>query len=77
MKDLCKFLKGSLNANCKAFGIPQDQSKTTFDHDKIKIWADVEQHRGEIKEYLDLDVIALRGIYIKFSQIIIQNSMAG
>lgn len=67
MKDLYKFLSGSLDANCKQFGLPVDKSKSKFDHNKMKTWKDVYDWREEVIKYLDLDVIALKNVYKRFA----------
>lgn len=45
IKDLTKFLSGSLAYNCKAFGVPIEDAKTTFDHEKCQTWEEVEEHK--------------------------------
>ncbi len=45
IKDLTKFLIGSLAYNCKAFGVDVEDAKTSFEHDKCKTWEDVEKHK--------------------------------
>jgi hypothetical protein len=70
LKDLGKFLQGSLKANCKAFGLDKDKSKTDFDHDSVQNWEDVEKERELIHKYLSLDVISLKHIYMKYSKTI-------
>lgn len=68
IKDLCKFLDGSLKANCHAFGLPVDKSKSEFDHNRIKTWYDVMTWEEESRDYLRLDVIALRDVYKRFAE---------
>lgn len=68
LKDLSKFLNGSLDDCCKSFGLPQDKSKTDFDHNKMKTWDDVKEHKSESCRYLRMDVISLRELYKTFSQ---------
>ncbi len=67
IKDLARFLVGSLDFNCKGFGVSVDESKGDFDHEKIKTYQDVITHQEEIRDYLRLDVIALKSIYEKFA----------
>lgn len=67
IKDLTKFLFGSLKWNCSAFGIPTESSKTDFDHEKVKTWEDVETHKEERLAYLKLDVISQRAVFLKFA----------
>lgn len=45
IKDLTKFLVGSLDYNCKSFGIPMEEAKTSFEHEKCKTWEEVEKHK--------------------------------
>lgn len=68
LKDLSKFLNGSLDDCCKSFGLPEDKSKTDFDHNKMKTWEDVEEHRKECCEYLKMDVISLRELFKIFAK---------
>lgn len=68
LKDLSKFLNGSLDECCKSFGLPEDKSKTEFDHNKMKTWEDVEEHRVECCQYLKMDVISLRELFKIFSE---------
>jgi len=70
IKDLTKFLMGSLKWNCTSFGIPIEHSKTDFDHEKVKTWEDVEKHKEERLEYLRLDVISQREVFLKFADIV-------
>jgi hypothetical protein len=70
LKDLSKFLNGSLDDCCKSFGLPEDKSKTEFDHNKMKTWEDVEKHRKECWDYLKMDVISLRELFKIFSNTI-------
>jgi len=67
IKDLARFLIGSLDFNCKGFGVKMDESKGSFEHEKIKSYDDVKIHEEEIREYLRLDVIALKAVYEKFA----------
>lgn len=68
IKDLCKFLKGSLASCCKAFGMGADISKSSFDHDKIKTWENVEEYQHQYMPYLRLDIIALKNVYARFAE---------
>lgn len=45
IKDLTKFLVGSLDYNCKSFRIPREEAKTSFEHEKCKTWEEVEKHK--------------------------------
>ena len=73
LKDLCKFLHGSLAANCKAFGLPQEKSKGDFDHNSVQNWEDVEKERERIDKYLSQDVISLKHVYMRYSKCIFEN----
>ncbi len=69
LKDLAKFMIGSLDSNCKAFGVPQELAKSEFDHLKIKTWDDVNYfHIKEYSEYLRLDVVALKTLYMIYAK---------
>lgn len=70
VKDLARFLQGSLDANCKAFKLDSDVSKTDFDHSLIKSWDDVEKYKIKYSSYLRLDVVALREIYRKYAKVV-------
>jgi hypothetical protein len=69
LKDLTKFLTvGSLAYNCKSFGLSKEQSKKDFDHLKMKTWVDVNiNHKKEYTEYLKMDVISLKNLYIVYA----------
>lgn len=45
--DMNQHLQGSLKSACKSFGLGKDQSKTDFQHDLIKSWADVEKYEQD------------------------------
>ena len=64
IKDLARFLRGSLAFNCKSFGIAKDKSKTDFDHEKVKSWEDVKTYSKERLEYLKMDVISQHEVYL-------------
>jgi len=68
LKDLARFLPGSLAENCKAFGLPAELSKGDIDHEKIKTWDDVDKQQEEIRKYLGNDVISLKHIYRLFAE---------
>ncbi len=65
--DLNLHIPGSLEDNCEAFGLDANESKTDFDHKKIKSWKGVEKHQNEWMSYLKLDIISLRAIYQKYA----------
>jgi len=66
LKDLCKFLPGSLKANCKAFGLKDEASKGELDHDKMTSWEVVHECEKEIREYVGRDVTCLKKIFNLF-----------
>jgi hypothetical protein len=66
--DLCLFTNSSLKNACEDFKI-QD-AKGDFDHDLIKSWSDVETHKTKWEPYLELDVKALKELFIKFNKMI-------
>jgi len=68
IKDLAKFLSGSLDSLCKAFQVKESKSKKVFDHDKIKSWDDVEYHKKEHLKYLKYDVISQNEVYLSASK---------
>lgn len=70
LKDLAKFLNGSLASCCKNFGLSQDQSKTDFDHLKMTSWEKVMENEEECREYLKMDVISLRALQQVFAKLI-------
>lgn len=63
LKDLARFLQGSLKDNCKALGIKEDASKTDFDFTKVQSWEQVEEHKNEYLEYLKMDVISQEAVF--------------
>lgn len=73
LKDLNRFLIGSLDANCKSFKISVDEAKGQFDHGKMTTWAAVEAFKDEVCEYLAKDCLALGAVYRAFAKIIFDN----
>ena len=65
--DLCLFTLSSLDNACNAFGVSDENKKTSFDHFKIKSWDDVELYRNEVEPYMKRDVMGMREVYEKFS----------
>jgi hypothetical protein len=68
IKDLYRFLPGSLLANCKAFQINKKLYKGHFDHSLIRSWEDVEKNISKIAKYNNLDVLALRAVYEAYAK---------
>jgi len=63
MWDICRFTLSSLADACKAFGVRDDQAKTSFDHHKIKSWSDVLKYESEVRPYVQQDVIAMMAVF--------------
>lgn len=61
--DLALFLSGSLDSCCKAWGVPQDLSKKSFDHTKVFDYESAMKHEKEVTEYLKFDVISLGTLF--------------
>lgn len=70
VKDMYRFTKGNLKSLCKAYGLSADLSKGDFDHMKIRNWDDVENCKEEVLAYARNDVIAMREIFMSYSQVI-------
>jgi hypothetical protein len=70
VKDLARFLQGSLDANCHAFKIAKNKAKSDFDHSLIQSWRDVMIYKKYYSEYLRLDVVSLREIYRKYAKVV-------
>ena len=68
--DLYNFTQSSLKDTCKNYGLAPNNSKKDFDHEKINNWNDVYEHKEEISEYLKMDVISMKELYIKFNDMI-------
>lgn len=63
--DLCLFLTCSLKNACDDFKILN--KKSTFNHELMKSWADVEKYRKEVEPYLTRDVEALKELFETFN----------
>lgn len=57
--DLCLFLQSSLAKACKDWGVPADESKKEFDHEKVFDMESAMLHEKEVREYLKYDVLSL------------------
>ena len=68
--DLCLFTLSSLKDACKSFGVSAENAKTEFDHNKIRSWEDVATYRSEVEPYIKKDVLGMREVFIKFSQML-------
>lgn len=67
-KDMARFTFGTLAQNCKSFGLPVDESKTDFDHNKMKSWDDVELYKDEVIEYARMDAVSLAGVTRRYAE---------
>lgn len=68
VKDLCLFIKASLEDACKDWGVPQDVSKQSFDHAKVFDYTSALEHKEEVIEYLKYDVLSLAYLYDIYSK---------
>jgi hypothetical protein len=68
--DLCLFTLSPLKDACKDFKVSDDNAKTEFDHFKMTSWEKVEQYRHEVEPYLKRDVLGMKEVYEKFSDMI-------
>jgi hypothetical protein len=68
--DLCCFTLSSLKSACKDFGVSADNTKTEFDHFKIRSWADVHKYRDEVEPYVKRDVMGMKEVFEKFSSMV-------
>lgn len=67
LKDLAKFLPGSLRDNCKAFNVPPEYTKGDLDHEKMTNWDVIKEDQENICKYLYNDIISLKYIYMNFA----------
>ena len=65
--DLYNFTMISLKDACSDYKISSDKCKSEFDHNKIKIWADVELYKNEVFPYLELDLISIKELFFIFN----------
>ena len=70
VKDMCRFIPGSLKRNCKAYGVSEGAMKGDFDHMKMKTWEDVKTHKVEFEAYVKQDVIAMRAVFLAYSAVV-------
>jgi DNA polymerase elongation subunit (family B) len=68
--DLCLFTLSSLKDACKDFKVSDDNTKTEFDHFKIKSWEDVHKYRDEVEPYIKRDVLGMKEVFEKFSAMV-------
>lgn len=66
--DLYLYTDCSLLAACKAYGVPEDATKSSFEHAKVYSFESALQHKEEVLKYLKLDVAALRELYRIYSK---------
>lgn len=67
-KDLNLMIMCSLKNACKDFNVPEEFSKSDFDHTLIHGWNDVKTYENEVRPYLALDVLSMRVIFIKLRE---------
>ena len=68
--DLCLFTLSPLKDACKDFKVSADNAKTEFDHFKMTSWEKVEEYRHEVEPYLKRDVLGMKEVYEKFSNMV-------
>lgn len=68
-RDSYMFLTSSLARLCKDFGVPEELSKSDFDHTKVFDWNSAMKHNVEASKYCMLDVLALEEIYKRFQTV--------
>lgn len=68
--DLCLFTLSPLKDACKDFKVSEDNAKTEFNHFKMTSWEKVEEYRHEVEPYLRRDVMGMKEVYEKFSDMI-------
>jgi hypothetical protein len=66
--DLYLFIMSSLDRACKDFKITN--AKSSFNHNNIKNWDNVEGYKEEVLPYLKLDVMALKELFETFNDMI-------
>lgn len=70
--DLCLFTLSPLKNACKDFKVSAENEKTEFDHFKMTSWDKVEEYRPEVEPYLKRDVMGMKEVYEKFSDMVFQ-----
>jgi len=65
--DLYNFTLCSLKDACESYKIDADKCKSEFNHNLINSWDDVETYKSEILPYLQLDLISMKELFIKFN----------
>ena len=68
--DLYNFTQSSLKDACNNYGLGKENSKKDINHEKINNWNDVYEHRNEISEYLKMDVVSMKELYMLFNDMI-------
>jgi hypothetical protein len=61
--DLYRFTTCSLSSACKAYDVPKEICKTSFNHNLIRSWDDVIKYQTEVEPYLNNDVLAMEYIF--------------
>jgi hypothetical protein len=67
VRDLFLFTHCSLARACGDWGVQDSLSKTSFDHERVRSWSDVEEVKAEVLPYVKQDVVALRALYMKIA----------
>ena len=67
MFDLCNFTLSTLEEACKDYKIAENKCKSSFKHENIKNWNDVEFYKNEVVPYLELDLISMKEIFYLFN----------
>jgi hypothetical protein len=70
--DINRFIVGSLDSACTNYKVVN--AKRSFDHNKIKCWADAAEHRGEVEPYLLYDCKALAELFGIFQNVIFEHT---
>jgi hypothetical protein len=65
--DLCLFTLCSLSKACESFGVPAKYCKKDFDHKKVQTWENAEEHRDEVIDYNQYDVVSLAILFVRFA----------
>jgi hypothetical protein len=68
LKDMWRFTPDRLDKTCKAYEIPVEFAKTSFQFDKVKNWKEFEKHKEEMDVYIRQDVLAMAHVFTKYSE---------
>lgn len=70
LKDMCRFTPGKLSKLCQAYKVDKKFCKGDFDHRLIRTWEDVVKYKTQFEEYVKLDVMAMRQVFLKYSEVV-------